>query len=108
MNATNRLPQAGDRVKVIATDELGIAVPDVAPNMRADGEWEFFIMLDADAAGRRWRGWWAAHELVVIESSPGGASDPDAYIDEPAELDPAAEAAGWRAMLEGVGPEVWS
>lgn len=79
MNATNRLPQAGDRVKVIATDELGIAVPDVAPNMRADGEWEFFIMLDADGDGRKWRGWWRADEIRIIGNGP--ASDPASYAD---------------------------
>lgn len=107
MNATNRLPQAGDRVKVIATDELGIAVPDVAPNMRADGEWEFFIMLDADGDGRRWRGWFAAHELTIVEPAPGGPSDDDAYA-EPGELDPGAEAGAWRSMFESIDPAVWS
>ena len=62
----NQLPNANDRVRVIATGDLGTIDHNGAPIQTSDGAWQFFVRLDLDAGDRRWRGWWRADELEIV------------------------------------------
>lgn len=74
----DRLPNANDRVRVIATGELGIIDNSGVPHQLDDaGPWQFFVRLDAVSDGRQWRGWYCAGELEVVGDGP--ASDPESY-----------------------------
>ena len=77
MKMRDRLPTTNDRVRLVATGELGVIDPTGKPVHLPDTEWSFLVRLDADSDGKRWRGWYRADELEVVADGP--ASDPESY-----------------------------